>query len=181
MISKSLGVSVPTVGKYIDFLENSYLIRRLYSYHANIRKRIVKTPKVYFRDSGLLHRILGVNQLTELYGNPLAGNSFEGYVIQQIVINLNEDVKPYFYRTADGSELDLVLVKGLKPLVSIEIKLSNAPKITRGNRVSINDLETVHNFVITPSGGTFQFDNEIILTDLKNIFLQLKELNLLVN
>jgi predicted AAA+ superfamily ATPase len=181
MISKSLGVSVPTVGKYIDFLENSYLIRRLYSYHANIRKRIVKTPKVYFRDSGLLHRILGVNQLTELYGNPLAGNSFEGYVIQQIVINLNEDVKPYFYRTADGSELDLVLVKGLKPLVSIEIKLSNAPKITRGNRVSINDLETVHNFVITPSGGTFQFDNEIILTDLKNIFLQLKELNLLAN
>jgi uncharacterized protein len=179
MISKSLGVSLSTVSKYIDFLENSYLIRRLYSFHTNIRKRLVKTPKVYFRDSGLLHRILGISQLSELFGNPMAGNSFEGYAIQQIIANLNENVKPYFYRTADGSEMDLVLIKGITPLVAIEIKLSNAPKITRGNRISMGDLQTPHNFVLTPTAGTYQLDNQIILTDLSTIFGQLRALDLL--
>jgi uncharacterized protein len=180
MIAKSLGVTVATVGRYIDFLENSYLIRRLYSYHANIRKRLVKAPKIYFRDTGLLHRLLGVKQTTELYGNSMAGNSFEGYVIQQIIANLNEDIKPYFYRTADGAEIDLVLVKGMKAFVSIEIKLSNAPKITRGNRVSIMDLQTPHNFIVTPSATTYPLDNEMTITDLQHIFNQLMELGVLI-
>jgi uncharacterized protein len=180
MIAKSLGVTVATVGRYIDFLENSYLIRRLYSYHANIRKRLVKAPKIYFRDTGLLHRLLGVKQTTELYGNSMAGNSFEGYVIQQIIANLNEDIKPYFYRTADGAEIDLVLVKGMKAFVSIEIKLSNAPKITRGNRVSIMDLQTPHNFIVTPSATTYPLDNEMTITDLQHIFNQLGELGVLI-
>jgi predicted AAA+ superfamily ATPase len=178
MISKSLGLSVATVGRYIDFLENSYFIRRLYGYHSNIRKRLVKSPKVYFRDSGLLHRILGVSQLPELYGNALAGNSFEGYAIQQIIANLNENVKPYFYRTADGSEMDLVLVKGIKAIVSIEIKLSNAPKLSRGNRISIEDIETPHNFLLTPTAGTYQLDEKIVVTDLNSILIQLRDLNL---
>ena len=180
MISKSLGLSVATVGRYIDFLENSYFIRRLYSYHSNIKKRLVKSPKVYFRDSGLLHRILGVSQLPELYGNALAGNSFEGYAIQQIIANLNENVKPYFYRTADGSEMDLVLVKGIKAIVSIEIKLSNAPKLSRGNRISIEDMETPHNFLLTPTAGTYQLDEKIVVTDLKTILIQLRDLDLLL-
>ena len=178
MISKSLGLSVATVGRYIDFLENSYFIRRLYGYHCNIRKRLVKSPKVYFRDSGLLHRILGVSQLPELYGNALAGNSFEGYAIQQIIANLNENVKPYFYRTADGSEMDLVLVKGIKAIVSIEIKLSNAPKLSRGNRNSIEDIETPHNFLLTPTAGTYLLDEKIVVTDLNTILIQLRDLNL---
>ncbi len=180
MIAKSLGVTVATVGRYIDFLENSYLIRRLYSYHSNIKKRLVKAPKVYFRDTGLLHRLLGVNQTTDLYGNSMAGNSFEGYVIQQIIANLNENVKPYFYRTADGAEIDLVLVQGIKAFISIEIKLSNAPKITRGNRISIMDLLTIHNFVITPSASTYPLDNEIVITDLKHIFTQLRGLGVMI-
>ena len=180
MIAKSLGVTVASVGRYIDFLENSYLIRRLYSYHSNIRKRLVKTPKVYFRDTGLLHRLLSVYEISELYGNIMAGNSFEGYVIQQITANLNENIKPYFYRTADGAEMDLVLIKGTKAFVSIQIKLSNAPKVSRGNRVSINDLQTKHNFVVTPSASSYPLDNDIIVTDLKHIFVQLKELGVLI-
>ncbi len=181
MIAKSLGVTVATVGRYIDFLENSYLIRRLYSYHPNIRKRLVKAPKVYFRDTGLLHRLLSVNSTEALYSNPMAGNSFEGYVIQQIIAHLNENTKPYFYRTADGAEMDLVLVKGTQAFVSIEIKLSNAPKITRGNRVSIMDLQTLHNFVVTPSASTYPLDNEVIITDLQHIFRQLKGLRVLID
>ena len=180
MIAKSLGVTVATVGRYIDFLENSYLIRRLYSYHPNIRKRLVKAPKVYFRDTGLLHRLLGVNHIEALYSSPMAGNSFEGYVVQQIIAHLNENTKPYFYRTADGAEMDLVLVKGTQAFVSVEIKLSNAPKITRGNRVSIMDLQTPHNFVVTPSASTYPLDNEVVITDLQHIFAQLKELGVLI-
>ncbi|MEI7581339.1 ATP-binding protein [Runella sp.] len=179
MLSKSLGISASVISNYLDFLENSYLIRRLYSYSPNIRKRIVKSPKIYFRDSGLLHRILGVQTTEELYGSPLSGNSFESYVVQQIVASLNDTVEPYFYRTADGSEIDLILVKGINPLVSIEIKLSNAPKLSRGNTVSIADLQTPHNFVVTPSGSDYPLKHDLWVSDLQNIWGHLQELGLL--
>lgn len=179
MLSKSLGIPLSTIGNYIDFLENSYLIRRLYSYHTNLRKRMVKTPKLYFRDSGLLHRLLGVQSIEELYGNPLAGNSFEGFVIQQIIASLNDNIQPCFYRTADGSELDLVLVKGIQPLVTIEIKLSNAPKIGKGNTVAMQDLETLHNFVITPSAGNYPLRPNLWVTDMTSIWEHLKNLDIL--
>jgi hypothetical protein len=87
---------------------------------------------------------------------------------------------PYFYRTADGSEMDLVLVKGIKAIVSIEIKLSNAPKLSRGNRISIEDMETPHNFLLTPTAGTYQLDEKIVVTDLKTILIQLRDLDLLL-
>ncbi len=181
MIAKSLGVASQTVGGYLDFLENSYFIRRLYGYSTNIRKRLVKNPKLYFRDTGLLHRILGVQQVEDLYGHPSAGNSFEGYVVQQIIASLNDSVTPYFYRTADGSEIDLVLVKGIVPLVSIAIKLSNSPKISRGNTLSISDLQTKYNYVITPSAGDYPLKDNLWITDLTNIWVHLKELKVLEN
>ena len=178
MISKSLGISSQTVISYLNFLENSYLIRRLYGYSVNIRKQLVKSPKLYFRDNGLLHRVLGIQNLDELYGSPLSGNSFESYVMQQIIASLNDSVEPYFYRTADGSELDLVLVKGITPLVSIEIKRSNSPTISRGNTISIVDCGTTHNFVVTPSGGDYPLRKDLWLTDLQHLWTHLKALGI---
>ena len=179
MLSKSLGISLPTVGTYLNFLENSYLIRRLYSYTVNVRKRLVKSPKLYFRDSGLLHRLLGVQSTDDLYNSPLSGNSFEGYVVQQVIASLNDTVEPYFYRTADGSEMDLVLVKGIQPFVSIEIRRSNSPSLSRGNTISINDLGTKHNFIVTPSSGNFPFRESIEVTDLANLWQHLRMLHVL--
>jgi predicted AAA+ superfamily ATPase len=179
MIAKSLGIASATVGAYLDVLEHSYILRRVQSFEANIRKRLVKRPKLYFLDTGLLHRLVGVQTAEELYGSPLSGASFETYVVQQIIAALNETITPYFYRTADGAEIDLVLVKGVKAQTSIEIKRSNSPKIQRGTTLALSDVGTKHNFVLTPSGGDYPLSNNLWFTDLRHIWGHLAKLNVL--
>ncbi|MCU0424012.1 MAG: ATP-binding protein [Candidatus Kapabacteria bacterium] len=179
MIAKSLAIPSATVGAYIDVLENSYILRRVQSFEANIRKRLVKRPKLYFLDTGLLHRLVGVQTAEELYGSPLSGASFETYAVQQIIAALDETITPYFYRTADGAELDLVLVKGVRAIASIEIKRSNSPTIQRGTTVAVQDVGTKHNFVLTPTGGDYPLNATLWLTDLQHIWAHLAELKLL--
>jgi predicted AAA+ superfamily ATPase len=125
----------------------------------NISKRLVKAHKIYFRDSGLLHSMHGISSLDELTGHIICGSSWEGFVIQQIIQFLPNYVSAYFYRTHHGAESDLVLVKGNKPIVSIEIKLNNAPTISKGFYQSIDDLKTNYNFVITPESDTYKNKN----------------------
>lgn len=148
--AKGLDVSPTTINKYVDYLEGAFVVRRLMPYYTNSKKRLVKSPKVYIRDSGLLHYLLDVtDKRTLLYHNAI-GYSWEGYVIEQIIQLLPNTVQPYFYRTHDGSEIDLVLVKGIKPIACIEIKTTNQPVISRGLTQSIMDLNTKHNFIVTP-------------------------------
>ncbi len=153
--SKSLGVSVPTVKKYLDYLEYAFLTRRLQPWHVNTAKRLVKSPKIYIRDSGLLHTLLNLQDLDDVLSHPIAGNSWEGYVIEQISNLLPNTIKPYFFRSHQGAEADLVLVKGITPIAAIDIKLSNAPAISKGFYESIKDLKTKSNFVITPAGDDY--------------------------
>ncbi len=149
-LARSLDLSPTTVNRYVDLLSGAFMLRRLNPFFTNARKRLSKTSKVYVHDSGLLHYLLGVHHADRLLGHPAAGASWEGYVIDQILTLVPRTVQPYFYRTHDGAEMDLVLVKGLDPWICIEIKLSLAPKLTRGMRESINDLKAKHNFIITP-------------------------------
>lgn len=153
--ANSLGVTAPTVRRYLDYMEGAFLIRRLYPWFVNAKKRIVKSPKIYFRDSGLLHAMLNIDDLNELYGNPSVGNSWEGFVIEQIIQLLPDIISPYYYRTHHGSEGDLVLVKGLKPIAIAEIKLSNAPGVSKSLYNSISDLKTKYNFIITPESDDY--------------------------
>jgi hypothetical protein len=129
MIGKSLGISYHTVNSYLDHLQQAFLIRRLYPYSTNIKKRLVKSPKIYWRDSGLLHALLNVSKLEELMVQPWVGLSWEGLVIEQICSTLSNqgaDFEPFFFRTSDGYELDL-LIKYKAGLWAIEMKLSSSP------------------------------------------------------
>jgi uncharacterized protein len=154
-LSKSLGVSQPTVTNAIYYLEEAMLVKTLKPWHSNTGKRLVKTPKIYIRDSGMLHYLLGTGNFNQLMGHPQAGNSWEGFVIQQIMSRLPANLLPYFYRTGAGAELDLVLAKGNTITHAIEIKLSSAPKLSRGNTESINDLQPEHRAVIIAGEGGY--------------------------
>lgn len=160
--ARALGVTAPVVNRYLDFLEGAFLIRKLQPWFVNIQKRLVKSPKIYVKDSGLVHHLNGIANYDNLVGHLVAGGSWEGYIIEQICANLAEGIQPYFYRTHNGAEVDLVLVNGNLPICAIEIKLTNAPSISRGFHSSIADLGTVHNFVITPSSDTYPVGNVMV-------------------
>ena len=143
------------MNRYLDFLEEAFLVTRLQPYSHNIKKRLVKSPKVYIRDSGILHYLTSVADFEQLQGNVMIGNSWEGYVIEQIRELVPQDIDLYFYRTHNGAECDLVLVRGLQPVSAIEIKYTSAPRISKGFQIAIEDLGTHDNYIITPYSDTY--------------------------
>lgn len=165
-IARSLELDSKTIKRYLSFLEEAFLIRQLKPYSVNIKKRLIKSPKIYVRDSGILHQILGVQSFGDLEGNPVLGNSWEGYAIEQIIQRMSEDINPYFYRTHEGAECDLILEKGGKPLFSIEIKYSSSPKLSKGNKQSFADLGTTKNFIITPNTDDYVIAENIRVCNL---------------
>lgn len=158
--SKSLDLSSPTVTRYLNFLAEAFIIRKLTPFHVNIKKRLVKSPKVYVRDSGLLHYMLGISNFEQLMGHPILGGSWEGYVIEQIAAHAPE-LDLSYYRTQRGAEVDLVIVRDGVPQASIEIKYSAAPKVSRGFYSCIEDLGTTRNFVVTPATDEFPLAENI--------------------
>jgi uncharacterized protein len=148
-IARSLGVSPPTVGRYLDALTNALVVRQLHPWFATISKRQVRAPKVYVRDTGLLHRLLGIGDGYQLSGHPKFGASWEGFVIEQLLAR--GDIRdPSFWRTHNGAELDLfLLTKGKR--VGIEIKLTSAPRVTPSMRSALVDLE-LDKLIVAHSG-----------------------------
>ena len=134
----------------------------------NINKRLVKAPKIYFRDTGVLHYLNGVSSWEDLQNDICIGASWEGFVIEQIKQLMPATLSAYFYRTHHGAEADLVLVKGNKPIACIEIKLNNAPHLTRGWHEVVTDLKTENNFVITPNSDTYWHDQKTMVCSLSN-------------
>lgn len=178
-LARSLSLSVPTVQSYLDFLENAFLIRRLGPYFVNVGKRLVKAPKLYLRDSGMLHALAGIDSTEALTGSRYLGSSWEGYVVQQIVAGLSYDTQAYYYRTADGSELDLLLVRGNHPIVGLEIKYTNAPKLSRGNHIASRDLGGIPLLVVTPSAQDFRSEEQTQVCSLRTVWQYLRPLKLL--
>lgn len=178
MLGNALGITSVQVKKYIDFLEHSFIIRRIEPFYINIGKRLVKSPKIYIRDTGILHSILQINSYDELISNPIAGNSWEGYVIEQIISKLNSNCTPYFYRTQSGAEVDMCITKGNEIIATIEIKLSNNPKVSRGNTESITDLKTKSNFIVTFGNSDYQLNEFWKVVDLQTLYKELKKLNI---
>ena len=166
-IASSIGVSVNTVKSYISFFEKSFLIRIVQPYFTNIKKRLVKSPKLYFRDTGILHHLLRLFDLDDLYGHPAVGNSWEAFVIQQISNNLDFKYDINFYRTQDRSELDFIIKKGNSLLAGIEIKFTNSPKLTKGNTIALNDLRIENNFILTPSSDDYPLRENIRVCSLE--------------
>ena len=148
-LAGSLAVSGPTVTTYIDLLADLLLVRRLPPLHVNVRKRLVKSPKVYVRDSGIVHALLGIASHDALIGHPVAGASWEGFVIENLLARAPAGTKASFYGTRSGAEMDLVLeFPGGRETWAIEVKLGLAPKVARGFHSACEDIAPTSAFVV---------------------------------
>ncbi len=154
-LAAALGIANPTVDRYIDLLVDLQLLRRLRPWSGNVGKRLIKSPKVYVRDSGILHGLLELETLDDLLGHPVCGLSFEGHCIENLVLAASPRRVPYFYRTHAGAEIDLLLEKGGQPDIAIEIKRSSAPDPGRGFAVACDDLHITQRYVVYPGSEKF--------------------------
>jgi len=153
-LAAGFGVSAPTVQHYLDLLEATYMVRRLPPLQANPGKRLVKSPKVYLRDSGLLHALLSIGSLDDLAGHPIIGASWEGWALEQIAQLLGPRWQLSFYRTASGAEMDLVAERGSER-IGFEIKYSSAPTLGKGFRSAMGDLQLAQAYVVAPVAGGY--------------------------
>ncbi len=148
-LAMSLSISTTTVTRYIDLLVDLLLVRRLQPFHGNLGKRLVKSPKVFVRDSGLLHALLGVADYNDLSGHPVVGASWEGFVIENLLAAAPDNTRASFYRTAAGAEIDLLLEIPKHGLWAIEIKLGLTARPERGFHVACNDIQPTRRLVVT--------------------------------
>lgn len=154
-LARNLGIDGRTAARYIDLLVDLLLVRRLSPWHANLGKRLVKSPKVYLRDSGLLHALLGINDSERLLGHPVVGASWEGHVIDNLLGAASRQVEPSFFRTAAGAEIDLLLTWPDGQQWAIEIKRSLRPQPERGFHHACADLEPARRWVIYPGSERY--------------------------
>ncbi len=169
-LAGSLGYSSPTVSSYIDFFNDLLLLRRLQPYFRNVRKRLAKSPKTYVRDSGLLHALLGIRSFDELLGHPVVGMSWEGFVIECLLSVAPRDAKPYFYRTAAGSEIDLIIdYGGSRGIWAIEIKLGLAAKTTKGFALALDDVQPSKAFVVYSGDERYPKSRDVEVIGVKEL------------
>lgn len=154
-LASGLGISNPAVARYIDLLVDLQLVRQLRPWSGNVGKRLVKTPKVYVRDSGLVHALLGLRTINDLVGHPVCGPSYEGFCIENLIAAAGPQCTPYAYRTHAGAELDLVLERAGKPWAAIEVKRATAPTLSKGFDVACGDLGIERRYVVYPGTQTF--------------------------
>jgi len=154
-LASALGVSSPTLDRYIDLLVDLQLVRRLRPWSGNTGKRLVKSPKVYVRDSGLVHALLGLETLHDLAGHPVCGMSYEGFCIDNLLAAAGHQFTAYTYRTHAGAEIDLLLERGAKPWMAIEIKRSTAPSLSKGFEIACDDLGITQRHVVYPGTDSF--------------------------
>lgn len=153
-----LGVDGKTVARYLDLLVDLLLVRRLPAWHRNVGKRLVKSPKVFIRDSGILHALLRMGDKEQLLGHPVVGASWEGFVIESLIAAAPRGTEANFYRTSTGNEIDLVLTLPGGKLWAIEVKRSSSPKVERGFHLACADLAPVRRFVVYPGSERFPLD-----------------------
>jgi uncharacterized protein len=170
--ARSLGVSEPTIRRYLDILSGVYMARQLQPWHANVSKRQVKSPKVYFRDTGLLHYLLGVRTERELLSHPKSGASWEGYALEE-VLRMVEPEEAYFWATHSGAELDLLLIREGRRL-GVEMKRADAPQLTPSMRIAISDLRLEQLVVLYPGGREYELAENVRVIPLSSLTLGYK-------
>jgi predicted AAA+ superfamily ATPase len=163
-LAAALAISGQTVGRYIDLLCDLMLVRRLPAWHGNVGKRLIRSPKVYVRDSGLVHALLGLPNLDALLGHPVAGSSWEGFVLEQL-INAAPLAEASFYRTSNGAEVDLVLRFRNQQTWVIEVKRSSAPSVSKGFYQAATDLGAVRKLLVAPVEQTYPMKDGIQVID----------------
>jgi predicted AAA+ superfamily ATPase len=157
-LAAGLGVSGQTVVRYLDTLVDLLLVRRLQPWTANLGKRLVRSPKVFVRDSGVLHALLGLTDQEQVLGHPVAGSSWEGFVIENLLAAAPAAATAWFYRTANGAEVDLLLDLGPQRLWAVEVKRSLNPQPAKGFHLACNDVKATHRFVVYPGKERYRLD-----------------------
>jgi predicted AAA+ superfamily ATPase len=163
-LAAALAISGQTVGRYIDLLCDLMLVRRLHAWHGNVGKRLIRSPKVYVRDSGLVHALLGLSNLDAVLGHPIAGSSWEGFVMEQLM-NAAPQAQASFYRTSNGAEVDLVLTFRNQQTWTIEIKRSSAPTVSKGFYQAATDLGAVRKLLVAPVEQPYPLKEGIEVVD----------------
>jgi predicted AAA+ superfamily ATPase len=171
-LGKSIGVSHTTIKNYIDLLIQTFMIRELKPFEANLNKRLVKTPKVYIRDSGILHSLLNISGFNDLFAHPVFGFSWEGLVIENACTAVGEEWDSFFYRTSHGAELDLVLKQGTKT-IAIECKVSDAPKPTKGFWNALEDIEPQITYIVSPKAEKYPIKEDVWVLSLEDLIKEL--------
>jgi len=154
-IGKSLEVSHTTIKSYLDILTDFYMVRQVQPWAGNTKKRLVKSPKIYLRDSGLLHKLLNISDFESLLGNPVVGASWEGFVVENIIQQLSGKWRYSYYRTATQTEIDLVLEGPDNQVWAVEIKKSGAPQLKKGFHIAAEDVKATHKFVVYSGSERF--------------------------
>jgi predicted AAA+ superfamily ATPase len=160
-IGKSLALNYHTVKTYLDFIEGAFMVKTIPPFTSNMKKRLVKSPKIYISDTGVLHRLLRINTYDQLLGMPNLGASFEAFVLQQILAEKPRDLDVYFYRTHNGTEVDFVLARASKAVAAIEVKYTASPTVSKSLIQGITDLQTMKNYIVVPNSESF-FKSEYI-------------------
>jgi uncharacterized protein len=161
LMARSLGIDVKTVAGYLDLMVDLMLVRRLPPWYANMGKRLVKSPKVYVRDSGIVHALLGIADKEALLAHPIVGQSWEGFVIENLIAFAGQNAVPYFYRTNAGAEIDLLLSWQNGELWAIEIKRSLNPKLDKGFHFACADIKPTRKFVIYAGTERYRMAEDI--------------------
>ncbi|MDA3780979.1 MAG: ATP-binding protein [Bacteroidales bacterium] len=172
-LGESLGLTHPTVKRYLDLLEQTFILRSLQAYVKNVKKRIIKSPKVYVRDTGLLHRLLQINDFNSLMGNPIFGASWEGLVIENICSSIN-NCEFSFFRSATGDEIDLIIHKP-NEVIAIECKASTAPKLSKGFWRSLAIVKPDKTYIVAPVNEKYPIAKNVVVCGLIEV------LDLLIN
>ena len=173
-LGQAIGVTHPTIKRYRDLLEQTYMVRSLQPYSANIKKRMVKTDKVYIRDSGILHALLEIDTLENLLGHPVVGSSWEGFCIEQILA-AKPGWRASFYRTSSGEEIDLILERGQKKL-AFEFKASMSPKVSRGFSGTLEVLRPDHTWIVAPVSDSYPLQPDVTVTDILTVLQEIADL-----
>jgi len=175
-LASALGVDGKTVAKYLDLMVDLLLVRRLKPWHENTKKRLVKSPKVYIRDSGLTHALLGIQTQENLLSHPICGSSWEGYIIENILNLAPQNTEAYFYRSNGGAECDLILKFPDQSTWAIEIKRSLNPKVEKGFYYACDDIQANKRYVVYPGEESYPMAHGVEAINLNNLLTNLKSL-----
>jgi predicted AAA+ superfamily ATPase len=175
-LGKSMGMSHTTVRNYIDLFNQTFMTRELKPYENNLKKRLTKSPKLYIRDTGILHNLLNIRDFNELISHPVYGFSWEGFVIENITAFMPEH-KPSFYRTSHGAELDLIMESGQRK-IAFEIKAADAPKLTKGFWQAVEDVKPDITYIVSPIATKYPIKENIWAIGLSDLFEELNKFSI---
>lgn len=174
-LARNLDVSGVTIGRYLDLMADLLLIRRLQPWTFNISKRLVRSPKIYVRDSGITHALLNIADINQLLGHPVVGGSWEGFVIENLLSVAPATVQPYYYRTPGGTEIDLILEFSGATKWAIEIKRSSSPSIQKGFYIACDDIKPDKRFIVYAGSERFELETGITAISLSGLMKELAE------